>query len=173
MAQRRALGRMANRYSPDDLPMEAEFSPSRAARPVELAHVRPFRIGSVEVRPGTREVLGGNRREVLEPRVMQVLVALAGARGEILSRDDLIASCWEGRAVSDDAITRVLSRLRALARNFEDFQVETIIKVGYRLVERSDKPIALPSLEAASKPQRSSIDRRLLVSGGGAAALGL
>jgi DNA-binding winged helix-turn-helix (wHTH) protein len=164
---------MGNRFSPDDLPMEGVFPHARDTRPVDLAHARPFRIGSVEVRPATREVLGGNRREVLEPRVMQVLVALADARGEILSRDDLIASCWEGRAVSDDAINRVLSRLRALARNFEDFQVETIIKVGYRLVESADEGIDLPSLAARSRPHVPRIDRRLLIAGGGAAAVGL
>ena len=106
----------------------------RPVRPVDLAHIRPFRVGPVEVRPATLEVVGGERRELLEPRVMQVLVALAQAGGEILSRDDLIAACWEGRAVTDDAINRVLSRLRALARTFGGFEIETITKVGYRLI---------------------------------------
>ena len=78
----------------------------------------------------------GEHREVLEPLVMQVLVALASARGETMSRDDLIAACWGGRAVTDDAINRVISRLRALAREFGGFRVETITKVGYRLIEQ-------------------------------------
>ncbi|WP_297695100.1 hypothetical protein, partial [Phenylobacterium sp.] len=47
---------------------------------------------------------------VLEPRVMQVLVALARERGEIVSRDDLIASCWAGRIVGEDAINRCTFR---------------------------------------------------------------
>jgi len=76
----------------------------------------------------------GEQHEVLEPLVMQVLVALASAAGETLSRDDLIAACWGGRAVTDDALNRVMSRLRALARRFGGFHVETITKVGYRLV---------------------------------------
>ena len=154
--------------------MEANWESFRAVCPVVLARIRPFRIGNVEVRPASREVVGGDRREVLEPRVMQVLVALASARGEILSRDDLISACWEGRAVSDDAINRVLSRLRALARAFEAFQVETIIKVGYRLVGRAGEelPVVPCSEPASRRPGPSSIDRRLLITGGGAVALG-
>lgn len=155
---------MNDRFSADDLPRRGGSAPPGSPWPIDLAHLRPFRIGSVEVRPATREVIGGERREVLEPRVMQVLVALASARGEILSRDDLIASCWEGRAVSDDAVNRALSRLRALARTFESFEVETITKVGYRLVEQRDKEPADPF---SGGPSRGAfISRRALIAGG-------
>jgi tetratricopeptide (TPR) repeat protein len=109
----------------------------------------------------------GDQREVLEPLVMQVLIALAWARGEILSRDDLIEICWGGRAVTDDALNRVLSRLRALARTFGTFQIETVTKVGYRLV--GDTNFHFPGPDDGM--------RRGLVLGGaaaaGAAALGI
>src|SRR3990170_1957445 len=104
MARSGGIGLMNDRFSADDLPRKPASAPFRGPWPIDLAHIQPFRIGDVEVRPATREVLGGDRREVLEPRVMQVLVTLAGARGEILSRDDLIDACWSGRAVTDDAI---------------------------------------------------------------------
>ena len=148
-----AKGLMNDRYSPDDLPTRQGSAPPRSPWPIDLAHIRPFRIGGVEVRPASREVLGGDRREVLEPLVMQVLVALASARGEILSRDDLIDACWGGRAVTDDAINRVLSRLRALSTIFKDIQLETIVKVGYRLVEPSgDAFTDVPTLGLDQKP---------------------
>lgn len=115
---------MNDGYSADDSPRG----------PVDLAHTAPFRIGDADVRPATREVVRGELRELLEPRVMEVLVVLASARGRTLSRDDLIDACWGGRAISDDAINRVVSRLRALSRTFPSIQVETITKVGYRLV---------------------------------------
>jgi tetratricopeptide (TPR) repeat protein len=68
---------------------------------------------------------------------MQVLVALVRARGAIMSRDELIASCWDGRIVGEDAINRVMSRLRRLAETLGAgvFHVETLTKVGYRLVQ--------------------------------------
>lgn len=135
----------------------------RGPWPVDLAHTRAFRIGDVEVRPATREVLSGKRREVLEPRVMEVLVVLAVADGAILSRDDLITACWGGRAVTDDAINRVMSRLRALARSFGSFRVETVTKVGYRLVGGPPEPANATSPAAA-------IGRRAAVIGGVLAA---
>jgi DNA-binding winged helix-turn-helix (wHTH) protein len=80
-----------------------------SAAPIVLAHSPPFRLGEAEVRPAMREIVGPGGAEIVEPRVMQVLVALAGAAGEILSRDDLIQACWEGRIVSENAIDRVIS----------------------------------------------------------------
>ena len=136
----------------------------RGPWPVDLAHTRAFRIGEVEVRPASREVIKGQRREVLEPRVMEVLVVLAAADGAILSRDDLITACWGGRAVTDDAISRVISRLRALARTFGSFQVETITKVGYRLVEQQEGGAAGPF--HAGRWGGNPISRRAAIVGG-------
>ncbi len=66
---------------------------------------------------------------------MQVLVALARAEGEVVTRDDLIASCWSGVVVGDNAIHRTISRLREIAESFgpDAFQIATIARVGYRL----------------------------------------
>ena len=145
----------------------------RGPWPVDLAHSRPFRIGGVEVRPASREVTNGRRREVLEPRVMEVLVVLAAADGAILSRDDLITACWGGRAVTDDAISRVISRLRSLGRAMGGFRVETITKVGYRLVEAGGpNPTDSPATEIGyASPPRTSIDRRTIMAGGAVAAI--
>jgi DNA-binding winged helix-turn-helix (wHTH) protein len=150
---------MNDRFSADDLPRRRGSSPW----PVDLAHARPFRLGATEVRPAARELLRGGQRETLEPLVMQVLVALANARGEILSRDDLIDACWGGRAITDDAINRVMSRLRALARAFGGFEIETITKVGYRLIREGNEEPAAP---------RAIQRRDALIAGGAAAALG-
>jgi hypothetical protein len=54
---------------------------------------------------------------------MQVLVALAQAQGAVVSRDSLIARCWEGGYVGEDAINRAIWRLRKLAESGGDFAV--------------------------------------------------
>jgi len=84
-------------------------------------------------------MVGPHARETIEPRVMQVLVALARASGETVSRDELIDSCWEGRAVSEDAIHRVISQLRKLGGGPAGgaFEIETVTKVGYRLTSQA------------------------------------
>jgi DNA-binding winged helix-turn-helix (wHTH) protein len=111
-----------------------------APRSVELAEEAAFALAGAEVRPATLEVIAGERRELLEPRVMQVLVALARRRGEMVSRDDLIEQCWGGRIVGEDAITRALAQLRKLARSIGGFKIETVPRVGVRLVEHAEAP---------------------------------
>jgi TolB-like protein/DNA-binding winged helix-turn-helix (wHTH) protein/tetratricopeptide (TPR) repeat protein len=112
------------------------------AQHMNLAREPSFRLGAIEVRPATREIVHPGGRESVEPRVMSVLVLLARAGGEVVTRDDLIAACWEGRVVSDDAINRVISRVRKVAEltGGQDFTLETITKVGYRLVVHGSAP---------------------------------
>lgn len=111
-----------------------QSEPSAPAR-IRLANELPFLLGELRVYPATRQVEIGGRKGTLEPRVMQVLVALARAEGSVVSRDELIETCWNGRIVGEDAIHRVLFRLRGVASGIGggNFSIETIRGVGYRL----------------------------------------
>lgn len=116
--------------------LASDWPPAAWRPPVDLAREPSFRLASVDVRPATREVLGRpGQREVLEPRVMQVLVALARRRGEVVSRDELLHACWRGRTVGDDAVNRCVAALRRVAEAFGGLAIETIARVGYRLDE--------------------------------------
>ncbi|HEY3888964.1 MAG TPA: winged helix-turn-helix domain-containing protein [Caulobacteraceae bacterium] len=118
----------------DQSPMIEAPQPARASRPVILARESDFRVGALLVRPSLREACAGQRRHVLEPRVMQVLVALARMDGQVISRDELIEACWGGRIVGEDAINRCIGRLRRLAETFDNcFAIDTVARVGYRL----------------------------------------
>ncbi|HLY80015.1 MAG TPA: hypothetical protein VKQ70_11605, partial [Caulobacteraceae bacterium] len=52
-----------------------------------------------------------------------------------VTRDDLIASCWGGLAIGDDAINRCIGRLRKLGDEEIPgaFAIETLPRIGYRL----------------------------------------
>ncbi|MBV8683001.1 MAG: winged helix-turn-helix domain-containing protein [Caulobacteraceae bacterium] len=130
--------------------MSADDSP----RVIDLARQERFQLGAIEVRPSTRELLVGDRRDVLEPRVMQVLVALARRRGEVVSRHDLIDECWGGRAVSEDAVHRCISMVRRLATAYGGFSVMTVARVGYRL--SADEPTSQGGAEPDSPTATSS-----------------
>jgi DNA-binding winged helix-turn-helix (wHTH) protein len=138
------------RHFADEMPMAAPPEPTRASRPVSLAREADFQLGTLLVRPSLREVGAGMRRMTLEPRVMQVLVALARMDGQVVSREDLIEACWSGRIVGDDAINRCIGRLRRLARDFDGaFSIETVIRVGYRLTAVAEEaPAAISSAPA-------------------------
>ena len=72
---------------------------------------------------------------------MQVLVALAHAHGEVRSRDDLIFCCWDGTIVGDDAINRVIGKIRHIAlQEGAGFKVETLPRIGYRLILHNEAP---------------------------------
>lgn len=104
--------------------------------PPDLAHIEQFDLGGVGIVPAERRLVALDGGDVkLEPLVMQVLVALAHAGGRTLSRDDLVSECWGRRIVGDDAVNRVMSRLRRSLDAASDgrLRVETVSKVGYRL----------------------------------------
>jgi len=159
--------------------MNLENPRSPADSVIDLAHEADFLLGGLSVSPSSREVTRGGEREALEPRVMQVLVALHRAQGAVVSRDDLIARCWEGRIVGEDAINRAIWRLRKLAEADGDanFTIETIPRVGYRLISASHEtvlplvitetgspdPVALPKKAPATAISMPS--RRWLIAG--------
>lgn len=132
---------------------------------IDLAHVPGFALGRLTIRPATRELVRDDgATEILEPRVMQVLVALHRAAGAIVTRDELTRWCWEGRVVGEDAINRVLSRLRRSAEGIGEgsFRIETITKVGYRLVALG----VVPGPTAA--PPAPRVTRRWMIAAGAA-----
>ena len=137
---------------------------------IDLAREQPFQLGALKVFPGTRQVSHDGRAITLEPRIMQVLVALARADGEILSRADLTDLCWNGRTVGDNAIHRAVSKIRDLGSGIAacSFTVETISKVGYRLLGEyrpaggGDSPNLILAPEALQSPPARSGGRRAL-----------
>ena len=93
---------------------------------------------------------------------MQMLVALHRAGGRTVTKQQLIASCWDGLAVSDDAITQCIWKLRRALARVPEAQVSSVPRLGYRL----DAP------RAGSGPggQPRFDRRRVLIAGAGTAA---
>ncbi|MGH6911140.1 MAG: winged helix-turn-helix domain-containing protein, partial [Phenylobacterium sp.] len=141
-----------------------------AATAAGLAGRDPFRLGDTLVSPASREVAGPGGKATIEPRVMQVLLALVDAAGGVVTRDDLIRICWHGQIVGEDAINRAVAGVRRVASGQAagQFTVETITRVGYRLTgaavtafEAATKAPAAVPIAAPSDPSR-----RLMLSAG-------
>jgi transcriptional activator of cad operon len=86
-----------------------------------------------------------------EPKVMDLLRLLAAHPGEVVSREDLLASLWPGLTVGEDTLARTVFKLR---RALDDdprapTYVETIPKRGYRLIARVGAAPAQPRRWAA------------------------
>ncbi|TPE61196.1 hypothetical protein FJQ54_09915 [Sandaracinobacter neustonicus] len=141
--------------------------------PVELGRSLPFAMGDIRVRPAERRLEGPAGIVSTEPRIMQLLVALSDAEGEVVSRDRLAERCWPGLVVGEDSLHRAVSGLRRALREAgsERVQVETVSKVGYRLC--ADEPEVLrPALPPAVPPEPATLTRRWMLGGAvGAAAV--
>jgi DNA-binding winged helix-turn-helix (wHTH) protein/tetratricopeptide (TPR) repeat protein len=126
---------------------------------IELSRCDDFDLGSVHIRPSSREIISSGSVTVIEPKVMQLLVTLAAQAGRVVPREDVIEHCWQGRVVGEDAINRVIGKLRRAADEAAGgaFRVETVARVGLRLVVEDKLPT---SPGAASAIVRSRGFRR-------------
>ena len=130
---------------------ESGVSSTASARGAAGLAARPdFTIGNVRLRPSLRLLEGPAGEARAEPRVMQVLVALADANGAVLSREALLQLCWDGRIVGDDAINRAVGEARRLMSQVgAEVAVETVPRVGFRLAGLPESAIATEAPAAA------------------------
>jgi adenylate cyclase len=119
-----------------------------------LAGEAPFRLGDVRVDPATCRVVSAQGARQIEPKVMQVLVALNRRNGAVVSRSELHETCWSSRIVSDDSLNRAMTVIRRISKESgpEGFELQTISKVGYRLRARQAGPEASPEIVLAVLP---------------------
>ena len=106
------------------------------------------------------------RGEVLVPlhrRALDILCALAAARGDVVSKDELLAQLWSGRVVEDGNLYVHVSALRkALDKHGEGHgYIVTIPGRGYRLAglprPSVTELVGAPPRQAISLPERPSI----------------
>lgn len=166
---------MGERSFPNDLPDQSENNGLgeewyRFHGPAELARRADIALGTAVVRPSVRSIIGPGGTASVEPRTMQVILALADAQGVVVTREDLIQRCWDGQIVGEDAVYRTIGEVRRLARDIGDnsFSVDNIPKTGYRLLV-GDVPYT--TSEDARPAGTGGISRRTVV--GIAAAAGV
>lgn len=97
----------------------------------------------------------------LGPVAMQVLVALLDRPGQVVTRTELFDLVWKNQEVSDDALTRCISDLRAMLGHHQTDAplIQTLPKRGYRwlpavevleLTQLPPEPIAEPKPELSA-----------------------
>jgi adenylate cyclase len=106
---------------------------------IELKSEPNFQLGTLAVSPSACQVTGAHGVRAVQPKVMQVLVALAQADGAVVTREWLEARIWNGVVVGEDAITRAIGHLRRVSEWGGDrsFQIRTVPKIGFVLTRGS------------------------------------
>jgi DNA-binding winged helix-turn-helix (wHTH) protein/pimeloyl-ACP methyl ester carboxylesterase len=104
----------------------------------------------------SRELRRGAERIALEPQVFDLLVYLIENRDRVVSRDDLIASVWAGRIVSESTLA---SRINAVRQAIDDDGhaqrlIRTVMRKGVRFVGEVGLASASPRSPAPEREPR-------------------
>jgi adenylate cyclase len=97
---------------------------------------RSLQVGEWTVEPELNRVTRSGQSISVEPRVLDLLVFLAGRPGEVVSKEEILRSVWSDTHVTDEVLTYSVSVLRKSlgddARN--PHIIQTIPRRGYRLI---------------------------------------
>jgi len=102
-----------------------------------------------------RELRRGTDLVAVQPQVFDLLVYLVGNRDRVISRDDLLASVWQGRIVSESALDSRINAARSAIGDsgHEQRLIKTLPRKGIRfvaVVREKHKP------ESVVEPHRSA-----------------
>jgi len=100
-----------------------------------------FRFGEFEIHPRRQELRRRGRVVHIEPQVFDLLLYLVSNRERTVSKDELIETIWQGRIISESALSSCISAARrALGDSGEQQQlIRTVSKRGFRFVGPVDR----------------------------------
>ena len=95
-----------------------------------------FRLDNHTLDPDRRELRRGTQPVAIEPQVFDLLVFLVQNRERVVSKDDLIASVWGGRIVSESTLaSRINAARKAIGDNGKDQRlIKTSARKGIRYI---------------------------------------
>jgi DNA-binding winged helix-turn-helix (wHTH) protein/TolB-like protein len=95
-----------------------------------------LRIGDWLVDRATNDICRNSELVHLEPKVADLLIALAQRADQVVSREELLAQVWSGVVVGEDVLTQGVIKLRKALGDTskEPVYIRTIPKRGYQLI---------------------------------------
>jgi adenylate cyclase len=100
-----------------------------------------YLFNGIEMDTASMEMSRGGRPLAVEPQVFDLLRVLIQNRERVVTRDDLMASVWEGRIVSETTISARINAARRLVGDTGARQgvIKTVARRGYRFVASIDE----------------------------------
>lgn len=96
--------------------------------------------------PETSELISKNERKTLPTKVVEVLVILCEANGQVVSKKQLLEIVWKDILVTENSLDKIISLLRKSlndSRNDSKY-IKTVSKKGYCLIPSVKKEIIDP-----------------------------
>jgi DNA-binding response OmpR family regulator len=88
-----------------------------------------YRFADYELDTQRRELRRAGQLVAIEPKVFEVLLYLLQHRERVVTKEELLAHCWQGTFVSDAALSRCLAKVRKAVQ--PDHAAPSIIKTVY------------------------------------------
>ena len=113
-----------------------------------------FCFGDWQLDTGLYELRHRGRPKKIEPQVFDLLHCLLRHHDRVVSRDEIVAKVWEGRAVSEATISTCLKGARQAIGDDGHAQslVQTVRGRGFRFV---GDVIEVPSAPSSTEPSRA------------------
>src|SRR4051812_46203407 len=97
-----------------------------------------YEFGDFRLEPGQRSLLRRQTREpvVVTAKALDSLIFLVERRGEVLTKDALLAALWPGVIVEENSLTQTISQLRQVLGESrgENRYIATVPRRGYQFV---------------------------------------
>jgi pimeloyl-ACP methyl ester carboxylesterase/DNA-binding winged helix-turn-helix (wHTH) protein len=122
-----------------------------------------YRFGDYSLDPAGFELRHGDDIIPVEPQVFSLLALMIENRAHVVSKDDLIASVWDGRIVSEATLSSRISAARRAVGDTGDAQavIKTIRSRGFRFVaDVIEIGNAAPAYAPSSQPGPSGESSR-------------
>ncbi|WP_286828964.1 MULTISPECIES: winged helix-turn-helix domain-containing protein [Kordiimonas] len=102
-----------------------------------------FTLGAVRFEGEVKTLHGPAGDVKLEDKVAELLEFLCQRMGDVVSREDILATIWAGRNLSEQTVPVAISKLRKALRDVgaDDDLLQTVPKRGYRLVIAANETV--------------------------------
>jgi adenylate cyclase len=110
-----------------------------------------------------RELYRGATPVPVEPKVFDLLAYVIRNRDRVVSKDDLIAAIWNGRIVSESALTTCINAARNALGDSGEAQrlIRTLPRKGVRFIgnvrEKAGEPLGVAPTHAVPGPSRPAL----------------
>lgn len=122
---------------------------------MEQLSTTSIRIGDWRVSPQSAEISRDGETIKLEVRTMRLLLCLAEKPGEVVNTEDLLNHVWPEVFVSHDSVYQAVAALRRVLGDDpkRPAYIETVPRLGYRMVAKVGPWVEGATREAKSDPQ--------------------
>lgn len=99
-----------------------------------------YKVGRWVIYPDALLLQKGGLDYKVQDKIMQVLIVLLEANGEIVSKDEFYEKVWANTIVTENSLSKAISELRKILDDPTDTNfIETVPKRGYRVIPNAHK----------------------------------